>query len=74
MNPNVLFYPIDAMNDAEILMDMFSGAHVLGVSLGSDHSNDTCQAISLKMSDGRTLHLGISQGQFILAEEGLAEA
>ena len=72
LHPDTLFYPLDP-SEPDLLMDMLSGT-IIGVKLGSDDGSDDCHAIALRMSDGRTIYLGISDGVFIVAEEGLGEA
>lgn len=71
MDPETLFYPI-AIEDAELVADWFAGVHVMGVLLGEDHFG-RCTAMSLKLSDGRTLHFGVDNGCLVANEEGCGE-
>jgi hypothetical protein len=73
INPDLLFYAVST-DEADYIADTFIGAHVMGVTLGSDDHTERATAMSLKMSDGRTLHFGIVDGQLIFCEEGLGEA
>lgn len=72
LHPDTLFYPLDC-SDADLFMEMFSGASIIGTYLDSDDSGD-CTGISFRMSDGRKIHLRSSHGIFLISEEGLAGA
>lgn len=72
LHPDTIFYSLSA-DDAELIADWFMGAHVMAVALGDD-AQGRVTAMSLRMSDGRTLHFGVDEGGISACEEGLAGA
>lgn len=72
LHPDTILYDL-APDDEELVADWFMGAHVMRVALSGD-SNGRVTALSLRLSDGRTLHFAAIDGGLAAVETGLAGA